>query len=126
MVLELVGLFDADDGQPGRVKHTDLDEDRSLIPINPLAGDLIALELHDDHKWNFDLAMGGPNPRKHPIHLDVMGERKNEFIHQPIVPYRPGEETESGIGRHPGNEMLPVKLDHLVTAPAPGPSVASA
>ena len=49
MVLELVGLFDADDGQPGRVKHTDLDEDRSLIPINPLAGDLIALELHDDH-----------------------------------------------------------------------------
>jgi hypothetical protein len=30
--------------------------------------------------------LGGPNPRQHPIHLDVMGERKNKFIHQSMFP----------------------------------------
>jgi len=75
VVLELAGLSDAYDGQPSRINHADLNEDRSLIPINAFARDLISLELNDDHHRHFDLTVGRLNPRQHPVHHDVVGGR---------------------------------------------------
>jgi hypothetical protein len=90
---------------------------RLLIPINSLADDLISLELHDDHKRNFDLAVGWPNPRQHPIHLDVMGERKNEFIREATPGWRELEEAaQEKANAKVENALFQSALDGNVTA----------
>ena len=91
MILELAGLFDACNRQQGLVKQPDLHQNRRLIPIDAFASDLIPLELHHDHHWNFDLPMSGLNARQNPIHYDVVSEGKHKLVNQPILPHCPGQ-----------------------------------
>ena len=44
------------------IKQADLDEHRSLVPIQVLVGDLIALEVHDDGEREFNRRTIPRNP----------------------------------------------------------------
>lgn len=82
---DLASALDAHNGQRVGVKETDLDKHTRLVPVDALIGDLAIAEADNDDKRHLDPLASRGNARKHPVHLDGMGERVNHLVYQLVM-----------------------------------------
>ena len=79
------------------IKQPDLDEHRSLVPVDVLVSHLVALELHDgDHRDRHALA-GRRDAGQKPVEADGVRESQDQFIDDPALPDGPRDGNRLGV-----------------------------
>jgi hypothetical protein len=73
-----------------------LGQHRSLIPIQPLVGDLAAFESNDRRACDFDPTMGWRHGGKYPVHRHRVRKMRDHFFDDPIGADRLRERRRCG------------------------------
>jgi hypothetical protein len=66
-------------------QDTQLGEQRDLIPMDVLVSHFAGLKLDDADQDEFDFSTRGGQIRKHPIHIESVGEADHELFDDPVV-----------------------------------------
>jgi len=85
-VEHLARAVGAADREPLWVDQPQLCEDRGLIPVDVLMGELAVAEMHDDDQRHLDPSAGRCYPRQHPVDLDSVGEFEDHLVNELIGP----------------------------------------
>src|SRR5215813_1387208 len=80
----LSGDFAAPDGQRA-IEEAELDEHRSLVPVEMLAHDLVAFEPDDGHDRDVYALSGRSNSRQEPVHAGRVSEANDQLIDELIL-----------------------------------------
>ena len=84
-VEHVLGLLGGGDRKPCRVEQPDLHEERRLIPVDVLVGELAVVELRHDAERQPHVPARRSDPREELIHLDVVREREDELVDDLLV-----------------------------------------
>jgi hypothetical protein len=83
--------------QFGRIPQANLREQRALVPIDMLIGDLPFINAHDHHGQELHLAPSRRYPWQHRWHLDVVSKARDEpdvRLHQCVSSIPPNVDAE--------------------------------
>lgn len=87
-----------------------------LIPINPLAGELVAAKLNDDNEIDRHFFVRRRHARRKLVHRLAVSERHAQLVHQLIVPNDAIHRRHLEILRPRGNKNITIKRPQLVFA----------
>src|ERR1700678_3415527 len=99
--------------QSARVEQAELNQHRSLVPVNMLVYQLVALELDDGHRGDFHGPTGRRNSRQHPIDHRGMREVDDEFVHDRVRANRAANRRQTEVRRIDRYEMEGVETLQL-------------
>src|ERR1043166_1954356 len=77
--------FNARYGQISGIQQSNLNQHRSLVPVDMLVSKLVVSESDDCDQWNLHPSAGRRNSRQHPIHRDGVGELEYHFVDDLVV-----------------------------------------
>ena len=113
-------LLGAGDRELGRVEKSDLSEERGLVPVDVLVGDLAVREPDDDAEREAHVPPRRCDARQQLGHLDVVREREDELVDDLALADRPGDRSDRDVGRPLADEVVAVELaDTLERRPRP-------
>jgi hypothetical protein len=81
------------------IEEADLDENRSLVPVQVLVRDLVAFEAHDGDERDLDAFSGWRDAGQKPVHADRVSEAHNQFVDDLALPDRPRDGNDLDVRR---------------------------
>ena len=90
-----------------------LDEDRSLIPINMLVGQLPVPKMGDHYEWDLDFPMCRRNFWEEVIHSTRMRETRDHFVDERLLPHCAADRHDLKIAGLASDEMVGVEAPQL-------------
>ena len=83
-IQHLLGRFHPRDRQAGRIEKSELNQDRSLVPVNVFVGQFPLQEVDDDDHGNFHPLARGRKSRQHPVHRHRVAKAQDDLVHQAV------------------------------------------
>src|SRR5262245_18290612 len=71
------------------IEEVELDEQRSLVPVEVLVHDLVAFEPDDGHERDLHVLPGGRDAGEKPVHASRVSEANDQLIDDLALPYGP-------------------------------------
>ena len=101
-------------GKISRVEQADLREQRRLIPVDVLVGELVALELRHDAERQPHVPARRSDARQQLIHRDVVREREDELVDHLLVADRPRDGRDLDVRGPLADEVPTVEATHFL------------
>src|SRR5439155_14616812 len=98
------------------IEEPELNEHRCLVPVEVFVRDLVLSEVDDADDRDFDPLACRRNAWQHPLHGYAVGELVDCLFNQPIVANGLRYQNGLHVGWYLWDEVVRVKLAHLVLA----------